>query len=66
MSRPHDQPSEAGYRNPADACLARTADAVDFASPTTPAARAAAERRVDPVRRVLSDLLRDIGRRRTR
>lgn len=65
MSRLHDQSPDAEYRNPADACLARTADAVDFSSPSTAEATAAAERRIDPFRRVLATLLRGLGHRRT-
>jgi hypothetical protein len=60
MARPHEQPVADGYRNPADACLARTADAVDFTSPSSAEVTAAAERRVDPVRRVLAELFRGL------
>lgn len=64
MSRSDDRPADRAYRSPADACLARTADAIDFASPSTEET-AAADRRIAPIRRILADMFRGIGRRRT-
>ena len=63
MTSRDDRPTPARHRNPADACLARTADAIDFASPSTGESSAAAERRIDPFRRVLAGLLRGFNRR---
>jgi hypothetical protein len=52
MTEPGDR------RRPEDGCLERTAERLDFTGPTADEAAAAAERRVDPLRRVLRNLLR--------
>lgn len=52
----------AGYRHTEDACLDRTAAALDFGRVTPAEAAAAAERRVDPFRQILAGLLRSVGR----
>ena len=57
-----DEPATAGYRHTEDACLDRTASALDFGQITPAEAAAAAERRVDPFRQILVGLLRGIDR----
>ena len=51
---------------PQDACLLRTADALDFGPPTAAEAAAAAERRVDPLGTLLVGLVRGLRRGRRR
>ena len=53
-----------GYRHDEDACLARTAEAVDFARTPDQARADVAATRVDPLGRILKGLLRGIGPRR--
>lgn len=61
MATQDDESTAGTYRHSEDACLARTADAITFGPASPDAAAAAAERRVNPFRRVLAGLFRGLG-----
>lgn len=63
MTRPDDVDTPVGYQHDEHACLARTAESLDFGSTTADEAADAAQRRVDPFSRILTGLLRGLRRR---
>jgi hypothetical protein len=64
VTTPDEATAPTGYRHGEDACLDRTAAALDFGDATPDEQAAAAARHVDPFRSILGELLRSVRARR--